>query len=109
MDDVQAAVAKVEAEIEALGAQLNEVVQDIKAARARQDEPEVAQLRRMEEQLRTEKEQLRTEKLLLLKRHLGASGRSADFRGPLYFYLLRVLVVNSACFNRHPSAAGSDL
>ena len=59
MDDVQAAVAKVEAEIEALGAQLNEVVQDIKAARARQDEAEVAQLRRMEAQLRTEKEQLR--------------------------------------------------
>jgi len=80
MDDFQAALAKVEAEIEALGAQLNELVEDIKAARACQDEAEVAQLRRKEEQMLKKEEQLRTEKLLLLKRQLGASGRSADFR-----------------------------
>ena len=80
MDDFQAALAKVEAEIEALGAQLNELVEDIKAARACQDEAEVAQLRRKEEQILKKEEQLRTEKLLLLKRQLGASGRSADFR-----------------------------
>jgi len=71
MDDAQAALAKVEAEIEALGAQLNEVVEEIKGARERQDEAEVAQLRRKEEQLRTEKEQLRAKELLLLQSAQG--------------------------------------
>ena len=80
MDDVQAALAKVEAEIEALGAKLEKVEVDVEAARARQDEAEVAVLRTKEDKLRTKEEQLRTEKLLLLKRQLGASGRSADFR-----------------------------
>ena len=62
MDDVQAALAKVEAEIEALGAKLEKVEVDVEAARARQDEAEVAVLRTKEDKLRTEKEQLRTEK-----------------------------------------------
>jgi len=60
MDDVQAALAKVEAEIEALGAKLEKVEVDVEAARARQDEAEVAELRKKEDKLRTEKEQLRT-------------------------------------------------
>jgi DNA repair exonuclease SbcCD ATPase subunit len=78
MDDVQAALAKVEAEIEALCAQLNEVVEEIKVARARQEEAEVAelrkkeeQLRKKEEQLRREKEQLRAKELLLLQSEQG--------------------------------------
>jgi hypothetical protein len=71
MDDVQAALAKVEAEIEALGAQLKEVVEEIKVARARQDEAEVAVLRRKEDKLRTEKEQLRAKELLLLQSEQG--------------------------------------
>ena len=70
MDDAQAALAKVEAEIEALGAQLNEVVEEIKGARERQDEAEVAQLRRKEEQLRRKEEQLRTEKEQLRAKEL---------------------------------------
>ena len=78
MDDVLAALVKVEAEIEALGAQLNEVVEEIKAARVLRDEAEVTKLRTKEEhlrkekeQLRTDKEQLRTEKLLLLQSEQG--------------------------------------
>ena len=71
MDDVQAALAKVEAEIEALCAQLNEVVEEIKVARARQEEAEVAELRKKEEQLRREKEQLRAKELLLLQSEQG--------------------------------------
>ena len=79
MDDVQAALAKVEAEIEALGAKLDKVEVDVEAARAQHDLAEVAvlrtkeeHLRTKEEQLRKEKEQLRTEKLLLLQRQPGA-------------------------------------
>ena len=60
MDDVQAALAKVEAEIEALGAKLEKVEAEVDAARALQDEAEVAVLRTKEDKLRTEKEQLRT-------------------------------------------------
>ena len=78
MDDVQAALAKVEAEIEALGAKLDKVEAGVEAARAQQDEAEVAVLRTKEEQLRTEKKQLRTkedklrtEKLLLLQSEQG--------------------------------------
>jgi hypothetical protein len=67
MDDVQAALAKVEAEIEALGAKLEKVEVDVEAARARQDEAEVAELRKKEDKLRTEKEQLREEKLIQLR------------------------------------------
>jgi chromosome segregation ATPase len=62
MDNVQAALAKVEAEIEALGVQLNEVVEEVKVARALHNEAEVAELRKKEDKLRTEKQQLRTEK-----------------------------------------------
>ena len=72
MDDIQAALAKVEAEIEALGAKLAKVEADEDAARSRDDRDEVVALRTKEEQLRTEKEQLRTEKLILLQRQLGA-------------------------------------
>jgi hypothetical protein len=80
MDDVQAALAKVEAEIDALGAQLNEVVEEIKVARARHDEAEVTVLRMKEDKLRTEKEQLRTEKLLLLRNALPtASAAPSSF------------------------------
>ena len=62
MDDVQAALAKVEAEIEALGAKLEKVEADVEAARAQKDEAEVTELRKKEEQLRMKEEQLRTEK-----------------------------------------------
>jgi len=72
MDDVQAALAKAEAEIEALGAKLDKVEVDVEAARARHDEAEVAELRKEKEQLRKEKEQLRTKELLLLERQRGA-------------------------------------
>ena len=79
MDDVQAALAKVEAEIEALAVKLDKVEVDVEAARARQDEAEVAELRKKEDKLRTEKEQLRTkeedlrkEKAILLLERLGA-------------------------------------
>ena len=71
MDDVQAALAKVEAEIEALGAKLEKVEMDVEAARARQDGAEVAMLRTKEEQLRTKEDKLRAKELLLLER-LGA-------------------------------------
>ena len=72
MDDVQAALAKVEVEIEALGAKLDKVEVDVEAARAQHDMAEVAVLRTKEKQLRTKEEQLRTEKLLLLQRQPGA-------------------------------------
>ena len=79
MDDVQAALAKVEAEIETLGAKLEKTEADVEAARAQHDVVEVAvlrtekeQLRKKEEQLRKEKEQLRTKELLLLQRQPGA-------------------------------------
>ena len=72
MDDVQAALAKVEAEIEALGAQVNEVVEEIKLARPRDDKDEFVALRKREEQLSTEKEDLRKEKAILLLERLGA-------------------------------------
>jgi SMC interacting uncharacterized protein involved in chromosome segregation len=62
MDDVQAALAKVEAEIEALGVKVDKVEAEVEAARARKDEPEVTELRKEKEQLRKEKEQLRKEK-----------------------------------------------
>jgi len=62
MDDVQAALAKVEAEIEALGAKLEKIEADVEAARAQHDVVEVAVPRTKEEQLRKEKEQLRKEK-----------------------------------------------
>ena len=65
MDDIQAALAKVEAEIEALGAKLAKVEADEDAARSRDDRDEVVALR-------TKEEQLRTEKLILLQRQLGA-------------------------------------
>ena len=71
MDDVQAALAKVEAEIEALGAKLDKVEAGVEAARAQQDEAEVAVLRTKEEQLRTKEDKLRTEKLLLLQSEQG--------------------------------------
>jgi len=78
MDDVQAALAKVEVEIEALGAKLDKVEVDVEAARAQHDVAEVAELRKEKEQLRTEKKQLRTkedklrtEKLLLLQSEQG--------------------------------------
>jgi len=81
MDDVQAALAKVEVEVEALGAKLEKIEADVEAARAQQDLAEVAvlrtkeeqlrkkeeQLRKKEEQLRKEKEQLREEKLIQLR------------------------------------------
>ena len=67
MDDVQAALAKVEVEIEALGAKLDKVEVDVEAARAQHDVAEVAELRTKEEQLRKEKEQLREEKLIQLR------------------------------------------
>ena len=72
MDDAQAALAKVEAEIEALGAKLEKIEADVEAARAQHDVVEVAVLRTKEEQLRTKEEQLRKEKLLLLERQPGA-------------------------------------
>ena len=79
MDEVQAALAKVEVEIEALGAKLDKVEVDVEAARAQHDVAEVAELRKKEkqlrkekEQLRKEKEQLRTKELLLLQRQPGA-------------------------------------
>ena len=78
MDDVQAALAKVEVEIEALGAKLDKVEVDVEAARAQHDVAEVAELRKKEkqlrkekEQLRKEKEQLRTKELLLLQSEQG--------------------------------------
>jgi multidrug resistance efflux pump len=74
MEQVQAALAKVEDEIEALGAKLVAVEADVTFARARNDLVEVAELRKEKEHLRKEKEQLRTkeeqlraEKLLLLQ------------------------------------------
>ena len=67
MDDVQAALAKVEVEIEALGAKLDKVEVDVEAARAQHDVAEVAELRKEKEQLRKEKEQLREEKLIQLR------------------------------------------
>jgi len=67
MDDVQAALAKVEVEVEALGAKLEKIEADVEAARAQQDLAEVAVLRKKEEQLRKEKEQLREEKEQLRK------------------------------------------
>jgi len=67
MDDVQAALAKVEVEVEALGAKLEKIEADVEAARAQQDLAEVAVLRTKEEQLRKEKEQLREEKLIQLR------------------------------------------
>ena len=70
MDDVQAALAKVEAEIVALGVKVDKVEAEVKAACARKDEPEVAELRKEKEQLRTEKEQLRTEKQQLRAKEL---------------------------------------
>ena len=72
MDDAQAALAKVEAEIEALGAKLEKIEADVEAARAQHDMAEVAVLRTKEKQLRKEKEQLRTKELLLLQRQPGA-------------------------------------
>ena len=66
MDDVQAALAKVEAEIEALGAKLEKVEMDVEAARARQDGAEVAVLRTKEIKLLTKEEQLRTKEIKLL-------------------------------------------
>ena len=60
MDDVQAALAKVEAEIEALGVKLDKLEVEVEAACARQDEAEVAELRKEKEQLRKKEEQLRT-------------------------------------------------
>ena len=78
MDDAQAALAKVEAEIEALGAKLEKTEADVEAARAQHDLVEVAvlrtekeQLRKKEEQLRTKEDKLRTEKLLLLQSEQG--------------------------------------
>ena len=70
MDDVQAALAKVEAEIEALGAKLEKVEVDVEAARARQDEEEVAVLRTKEDKLRTKEEQLRTKEKQLRAKEL---------------------------------------
>ena len=61
MDDVRAALAKVEAEIEALAVKLDKVEVDVEAARAQQDEAEVAELRKKEDKLRTKE-------LLLLER-----------------------------------------
>ena len=72
MDDVQAALVKVEADIEALVAKLEKVEADVEAARARQNEAEVVVLCTKEEQLRKKEEQLRTKELLLLQFQLGA-------------------------------------
>jgi hypothetical protein len=101
MDDVQAALAKVEAEIEALGAKLERLEADVEAARTRQDLAEVAELRRKEEQLRTEKEQLRTKgeqlrakELLLLRTALPtASAAPSSFAAVLE--RVRKLVIES--------------
>jgi hypothetical protein len=78
MDGLQADLAKVEAEIEALGLKLEKVEAEVETARARKDEAEVTQLRTKEEQLRTKEGQLRTkedklrtEKLLLLQSEQG--------------------------------------
>jgi DNA repair exonuclease SbcCD ATPase subunit len=68
MDDIQAALAKVEAEIEALGAKVDKVEAEVEAARSRRDDAEVAVLRKEKEQLRTKEEQLRKKEEQLRKK-----------------------------------------
>ena len=80
MDGLQAALAKVEAEIEALGLKLEKVETEVETARARKDEAEVTQLRTKEGQLRTKEDKLRTEKLLLLQSGQGVLARGGGKR-----------------------------
>jgi len=67
----QAMLDEVVAEIKAVIAKQEQVEAEIKQARAEHNAEEVAALRKKEERLDKEKEQLRTEKLLLLQRQPG--------------------------------------
>jgi len=91
------AITKTEGEIDQVTAQLSELVDEIKAARDKQDEETVRRLEKKEEQLRDEKKQLRDkekqlrdkekqlrdEKKMLMEREQGGKqpGRQSPLEG----------------------------